>query len=65
MLTGKISVDKDRRYSVKETCALLKMSPKTLRKYTKAGEITPEVHKITGQLFYKGSSIEDFFNCTI
>ena len=65
MLKGKISVEKDRRYSIRETCGILGLSNKTLRKYTKAGEITAILHKPSGQLFYLGSEIDRFFRCTV
>ena len=65
MLNGKISVEKDRRYSVKETCSILGMSNKTLRKYTKAGDITAGVHAPSGRIFYTGAEIDRFFKCTI
>ena len=65
MLNGKISVEKDRRYSVKETCSILGMNSKTLRKYTRAGEIHSAVHAPSGRIFYTGAEIDRFFKCTI
>lgn len=65
MLNGTISVEKGRRYDVKETCAILGMSRKTLRKYTLAGEIHNVVHTPTGKQFYEGAEIERFFRRTI
>lgn len=65
MLTGKLSVERDRRYSVKETATLLGISRSTLDKLAKRGEITPNIHKPTRSLFYLGKEIERFYNCTI
>lgn len=65
MLNGKISVEKDRRYTVKETCEILGICRKTLWKYTKAGEIYAGFHKPSGYIFYLGEEIERFYRCTI
>ena len=63
MLTGKMSIERDRWYSIKETLALLGIkAPKTLRKYAKAGAIKMDVHPATGKIRYRGSEIEKFFN---
>jgi predicted site-specific integrase-resolvase len=66
MLTGKPQIERDRWYSINETLALLNIkSPKTLRKYARAGEIKMSIHPVTGQIRYKGAAIENFFNRTI
>lgn len=65
MLNGKICVEKDRRYDIGETCEILDMSRKTLRKYTRAGQISFIVHGPTGKMFYLGKEIERFYKCTI
>lgn len=65
ILNGKISVEKDRRYSTNETCEILGICRKTLWKYTKAGEIYAGYHKPSGIIFYLGEEIERFYNCTI
>lgn len=65
MLAGKISVEKDRRYTIAETCDILHISRKTLRKYTKAGAIQLTLHTPSGQISYKGSEIERFYRTTI
>ena len=65
MLKGKISVERDRRYSVRETCSILGMSDKTLRKYTRSGDISALMHKPSGQVFYTGAEIERFYRCTV
>ena len=65
MLNGKILVEKERRYSVNETCQILGICRKTLRKYTKSGDINARLHKPSGQMFYLGSEIDRFFKCTI
>ena len=65
MLKGKLTVDKNRRYDIKETCALLDMSRKTLRKYTLAGEIHLVLHEPSGKQFYEGAEIERFYKATI
>lgn len=64
MLTGKPQIDPERRYTVKETAALLGMCRKILAKYTKSLDIHMEVHT-TGKIYYKGSEIQRFYNCTI
>lgn len=65
MLTGKLTVDRDRRYTVKETAKVLGIGRSTLDKYAKRGDIVPIMHKPTGALFYEGTEIERFWNCTI
>ena len=65
MLNGKITVEKDRRYSVKETCEILGICRKTLWKYTRSGHIVQSLHGPSGHIFYLGSEIDRFFRCTI
>lgn len=49
------------RYSIKETCALLGITRKTLAKYTTAGLIECGFRKATLQKFYTGISILKFW----
>lgn len=65
MLTGKLVVDPDRRYAVKEAAAVLGISRRTLDKYAKAQLIFPTVHGPTKQIFYMGSEIKRFYDRTI
>ena len=65
MLKGKLEVDRSRRYTIAETCTALGLSRKTLRKYTKSGDINLQVHSATGKIFYLGREIERFYNQTI
>ena len=62
MLTGNLQINKECWYSIEETCNLLEMCRKTLRKYTRAGYIKGEVHPATKQLRYRGLELEKFFN---
>lgn len=45
------------RYSIKETCALLGVSPKTLDRWYAAGHIRKHWHKINGRPFFLGADI--------
>ena len=65
MLTGEIHLDLDRRYSIAETCKILQCDRKTLRKYTRSGDIKMGLHKPSGKMFYEGYEIDKFFNSTI
>ena len=65
MLSGSICVEKDRRYSVGETCKILGICRKTLRKYTLAGDISAGLHKPSGHIFYLGAEIDRFYRCTV
>jgi len=65
MLAGKIHLDLERRYSIAETCEILGISRKTLRKYTKSGDIKMVLHGPSGKMFYEGYAIDKFFNSTI
>lgn len=64
-MTGKIQLDPQRRYSVKEAASILGMSRKTLTKYTKTQDIKATVHAPTRRVYYLGRDIEKFFNTTI
>ena len=65
MLIGKPQIERDRLYSIQETCDLLGMCRKTLRKYTQSGDLPMQVHPATGKMRYLGAKIEQFFNQTI
>lgn len=65
MLAGKIEVESDRRYSILETCEILNISRKTLRKYTKSGDISMTLHGPSKQMSYTGRDIEKFYKATI
>lgn len=66
MLVGKLErLEPDRRYSIGETCELLNLSRKTLRKYTRAGDIKMTMHTPSGRMYYEGREINRFFNETI
>ena len=66
MLTGVYpDARPDRRYSIKETAAILGIHRNTLRKYTEAGEIVPLFHTAGTRQFYLGSAINEFWRSTI
>lgn len=66
MLCGsKPDVINDRRYTVKETSALLGIHRNTLTKYTTQGLIFPIMHKADNRLYYLGKEIIRFWNQTI
>ena len=66
MLSGKYpDADPKRRYTVKETSALLGMHRNTLRKYTEAGCLTPVLHVAGRRVYYLGADINAFWNKTI
>lgn len=62
MLTGKLVVDLDRRYAVKDAARVLGISRRTLDNYAKANKISPILHGPTGQIFYLGSEIKRFYD---
>ena len=64
MLTGKLIVDPDRRYSVPEAAKALGVCRKTLEKYTREGLIHPQMHN-TRRIFYLGREIKRFYDFTI
>lgn len=50
-------VDPTELYSIPETCAILGIDRRTLRRYTKAGSITCHIRKCDGRIVYFGSDI--------
>ena len=54
-----------RRYSIAETCELLEINRKTLRKWTEAQMIHAKAHTADRHLFYEGEEINRFWNQTI
>lgn len=62
MLTGKLEVDPDRRYTIAETAEILGICRKTLWKYTKSRDIGFKVHAATKKKYYTGRDIQKFFN---
>lgn len=62
MLTGKIQVDPDRRYTIGETAEILGICRKTLWKYTRSRDIRFELHAPTKKKYYLGREIQNFFN---
>ena len=53
------------RYSIKETCAILTISRKTLAKYTKTGMIDCGFRPTNQQKFYTGASIVKFWKSAL
>lgn len=49
------------RYSITETCKVLKLSFNTVTKYTDQGAIKCGIHKSNGRKFYTGSEIRKFW----
>lgn len=45
------------RYTVGQTCRALGIHRNTLRRYAKAGLITPGVRRATGRPFYTGADL--------
>ena len=64
MLTGKLTVDLDRRYSVPEAAKVLGVCRKSLEKYTREGLIHTQMHG-TNRFFYTGREIKRFYDYTI
>ena len=64
MLTGKLIVDLDKRYEVKEAAKALGCSRKTLDNYVRRGLIHPTIH-VSGQIFFWGHEIKRFYDYTI
>lgn len=52
------------RYSLSETCKVLKLSIKTVLKYTDTGDLKHGIHKHNGRKFYKGSEIKKFWKAS-
>ena len=65
MLTGELSVEPSRRYTIAETARLLGMCRKTLWKYTRSRDIVMEVHPATGKRYYTGTEIKRFYDQSI
>ena len=65
MLTGKLEVDSDRRYSFKEAAKALGICRTTLDKLVKTGQIQFNVHVPTGKNYITGSELQRFYNWTI
>lgn len=65
MLTGKLEVDPDRRYTIAETAEILGICRKTLWKYTRSRDIVMEVHPATGKRYYTGTEIKRFYEQSI
>lgn len=53
------------RYSIRETCAILGITRKTLAKYTTAGLIECGFRKATLQKFYTGIAILKFWMAAV
>lgn len=65
MLTGsKPDVERDKRYTIAETCKYLGIHRNTLSKYADAHLIEPVLHAATKKQYYTGAEILRFWNST-
>lgn len=52
------------RYTIGETCKILKLSFNTIKKYTDQGAIRCGIRKSNGRKFYTGAEIKRFWKAT-
>lgn len=56
MIRQKPDIDPERKYSIKEICALLYICDDTIRKYTRLEAITP-IRITSREIYYLGSEV--------
>ena len=65
MLTGsRPDVERDRRYTIAETCKSLGIHRNTLSKYAEDHLIVPVLHSATNRQYYTGAEIIRFWEST-